>query len=103
VHSAAIAPVWFGGRLQGALAITHRGHFPPLDAHGLDRLGDVAELVGQALAHAAGRQLSAADPQPQIDSGTVSDIPTGWRASASRWRAGSSRCRRPSARSRVRW
>jgi GAF domain-containing protein len=67
VHSAAIAPVWFGGRLQGALAITHRGHFPPLDAHGLDRLGDVAELVGQALAHAAGRQLSAADPQPEID------------------------------------
>jgi HD domain/GAF domain len=67
VHSAAVAPVWFGGRLQGALAITHRGHFPPLDVHGLARLGEVAELVGQALAHAAGRQLSAADPQPEVD------------------------------------
>jgi GAF domain-containing protein len=67
VRSAAICPVWFGGRLQGALVVTHRGHFPPLDAHGLGQLGDVAVLVGQALAHAAGRQLSAADPQPEVD------------------------------------
>src|SRR4051812_16081140 len=64
VHTAAIAPVWFGGRLQGALAVTHRGDGGALDVDGLGRLGDVAELVGHALAHTVGRQLSVADPRP---------------------------------------
>jgi HD domain-containing protein/GAF domain-containing protein len=67
VRSAAIAPVWFGGRLQGAVSLTHHGHGHGLDMAGLGRLGDLAELVGQALAHTVGRQLSAADPQPEID------------------------------------
>jgi response regulator RpfG family c-di-GMP phosphodiesterase len=34
---------------------------------GLARLGRFAELVGQALAHTVGRELSVADPQPEID------------------------------------
>jgi hypothetical protein len=66
VHSAAIAPVWFGGRIQGAVSVTHRRD-GGLDVDGLGRLGDVAELVGHALAHTVGRQLSVADPQPEID------------------------------------
>ena len=34
---------------------------------GLARLGRFAELVGQAFAHTVGRELSVADPQPEID------------------------------------
>jgi HD-GYP domain-containing protein (c-di-GMP phosphodiesterase class II) len=67
VQTAAIAPVWFGGRLQGALALTHGGEGERLDMTALARLGEVAELVGHALAHTSGRQLSVADPQPEID------------------------------------
>jgi hypothetical protein len=66
-HSAAIAPVWFGGRMQGAVSVIHRreGERPGVSALGL--LGELAELVGRVLAHTERRQLSAADPQPEID------------------------------------
>jgi HD domain len=67
VQSAAMAPVWFGGRLQGAIGLTHRRDGHRLDIEGLARLGRFAELVGQALAHTHGRELSVADPQPEID------------------------------------
>jgi hypothetical protein len=67
VRSAAMAPVWFGGRLQGAIGLTHHRDGHRLDMQGLARLGRFAELVGQALAHTDGRELSVADPQPEID------------------------------------
>jgi hypothetical protein len=67
VRSAAMAPVWFGGRLQGAIGVTHNRDGRRLDMDGLARLGRVGELVGQALAHTHGRELSVADPQPEID------------------------------------
>jgi len=67
VQSAAMAPVWFGGRLQGAIGLTHRSDGRRLDMDGLARLGRFAELVGRALAHTDGRELSVADPQPEID------------------------------------
>ena len=67
VRSAAMAPIWFGGRLQGAIGLTHHSHGRRLDMDGLGRLGQFAELVGQALAHTVGRELSVADPQPEID------------------------------------
>jgi HD domain-containing protein/GAF domain-containing protein len=67
VRSAAMAPVWFGGRLQGAVGLTHHRNGRRLDMDGLARLGRFAELVGQALAHTIGRELSVADPQPEID------------------------------------
>ncbi|HKP21844.1 MAG TPA: GAF domain-containing protein, partial [Thermoleophilaceae bacterium] len=67
VRSAAMAPVWFGGRLQGAIGLTHHRQGRRLDMEGLMRLGRLAELVGQALAHTVGRELSVADPQPEID------------------------------------
>jgi hypothetical protein len=67
VQSAAVAPVWFGGRLQGAVALTHRREGQGLDVDGLRRLGEVAELVGLALAHTVGRQLSVADPNAEIE------------------------------------
>ena len=67
VRSAAMAPVWFGGRLQGAIGLTHHRQGRRLDMEGLERLGRLAELVGQALAHTVGRELSVADPQPEID------------------------------------
>ena len=67
VQSAAMAPVWFGGRLQGAIGLTHHRDGHRLDMDGLARLGRFAELVGQALAHTDGRELSVADPQPEID------------------------------------
>jgi hypothetical protein len=66
-HSAAIAPIWFGGRVQGALSVIHRRAGLGLDVSGLALLGELAELVGQVLAHTEGRQLSAADPQREID------------------------------------
>jgi hypothetical protein len=62
-----MAPVWFGGRLQGAIGLTHRSDGRRLDMDGLARLGRFAELVGRALAHTDGRELSVADPQPEID------------------------------------
>jgi hypothetical protein len=67
VRSAAMAPVWFGGRLQGAVGLTHHRDGHRLDMEGLARLGRLAESVGQALAHTEGRELSVADPQPEID------------------------------------
>ena len=67
VGSAAMAPVWFGGRLQGAIGLTHQAEGRRLDMDGLARLGRFAELVGHALAHTDGRELSVADPQPEID------------------------------------
>ena len=67
VRSAGMAPVWFGGRLQGAIGLTHHRDGHRLDAEELERLGRVAELVGQALADTVGRELSVADPQPEID------------------------------------
>jgi len=67
VQSAAMAPIWFGGRLQGAIGLTHHRDGRRLDMDGLARLGRFAELVGQAFAHTVGRELSVADPQPEID------------------------------------
>ena len=67
VQSAAMAPVWFGGRLQGAIGLTHHRDGHRLDVDGLARLGRFSELVGQALAQTVGRELSVADPQPEID------------------------------------
>jgi hypothetical protein len=78
VRSAAIAPVWFGGRMQGAVSVIHRGEGPERWVSGLARgdrpeggltaLGELAELAGRVLSNTAGRQLPAADPQPEIDS-----------------------------------
>ena len=65
--SAAVAPIWFGGRVRGALGITHRRPGLGLDVSALVRLGEVGELVGGVLAHASARQLAAADPQPEIE------------------------------------
>ena len=67
VRSAAIAPVWFGGRIRGALSVTHRRHGLALDVRALSLLGELAELAGRVLDHTEGRQLSAADPQLEID------------------------------------
>ena len=66
VRSAAIAPVWFGGRIQGALTVTHRRNGFALDVRALALLGELAELAGRVLEHTEGRQLSMADPQPEI-------------------------------------
>jgi hypothetical protein len=78
VRSAAIAPVWFGGRMQGAVSVIHRGEGPERWVSGLARgdrpeggltaLGELAELAGRVLSNTAGRLLPAADPQPEIDS-----------------------------------
>jgi hypothetical protein len=65
--SAAIAPVWFGGRIRGALTVTHNRDGLALDVRGLSLLGELAELAGRVLEHTEERQLSAADPQPEID------------------------------------
>jgi hypothetical protein len=67
VRSAAIAPVWFGGRIQGAVSVVHRGQSGERAASGPARLGELAELAGRVLSHTELRQLSAADPQPEID------------------------------------
>jgi hypothetical protein len=66
-HSAAMAPIWFAGRVQGALTVIHRRGPAGLDVPGLAFLGELAELAGQVLAHTQARQLAAADPQPEID------------------------------------
>jgi GAF domain-containing protein len=66
-HGAAIAPVWFGGRIRGALTVTHHHEGPALDVRALSLLGELAELAGRVLEHTEGRQLSMADPQPEID------------------------------------
>ena len=66
-RSAAIAPVWFGGRIRGALTVTHRRDGLALDVRALSLLGELAELAGRVLEHTEGRQLSVADPQPEID------------------------------------
>lgn len=65
--SAAIAPVWFGGRVQGAVSVIHRRGGPGFDVSRLSFLGELAELAGQVLSHTDRRQLSAADPQREID------------------------------------
>ena len=67
VRSAAIAPVWFGGRMQGAVSVIHRGDGPERGATALAPLGELAELAGRALCHTERRQLSAGDPQPELD------------------------------------
>jgi HD-GYP domain-containing protein (c-di-GMP phosphodiesterase class II) len=82
VRRAAVAPVWFGGRMQGAVSVIHRAAddereptalAPPSGAAGgraataLASLGELAELVGRVLSHTDRRQLPAADPQPEID------------------------------------
>ena len=66
-ESAAVAPIWFGGRIRGALGITHRRAGMGLDVSGLHLLGELAELAGSVLAHTGARQLAAADPGPEID------------------------------------
>jgi GAF domain-containing protein len=66
-RSAAIAPVWFGGRIRGALTVTHRRDGLALDVGALSLLGELAELAGRVLEHTEERQLSVADPQPEID------------------------------------
>jgi hypothetical protein len=72
-ESAAVAPIWFGGRIRGALGVTHRREGMGLGVAGLALLGELAELAGSVLAHAGARQLSAADPQAEID-GLVSAL-----------------------------
>jgi hypothetical protein len=67
VLSAAIAPIWFGGRVQGAVSLTRSRESDGFDVHAVSRLGELAELAGQALAHTVARQLSAGDPQREID------------------------------------
>lgn len=67
VHSAAIAPVWFGGRMQGAVSVIHRREDDAPGVPALPLLGELAELTGRVLAHTDRRQLSAADPQPEVD------------------------------------
>jgi hypothetical protein len=79
VRTAAIAPVWFGGRMQGAVSVIHRGAGEgPGEGDGrvgrdsrgvadLGPLGELAELVARVLSHTEHRQLSTADPQPEID------------------------------------
>ena len=67
VRSAAIAPVWFGGRMQGAVSVIHRGGRDARGVADLGPLGELAELVARVLSHTERRQLSAADPQPEID------------------------------------
>jgi HD domain-containing protein/GAF domain-containing protein len=66
-ESAAVAPIWFGGKVRGALGVTHRREGFGFDLAALALLGDLAELVGSVLAHARGRQLAAADPRVEID------------------------------------
>jgi hypothetical protein len=66
-ESAAVAPIWFGGRVRGALGVTHRRPGLGLDVSGLVLLGELGELAGGVLAHAGARQLSAADPRPEIE------------------------------------
>jgi hypothetical protein len=67
VQSAAIAPIWFGGRMQGAVSIIHRGEGRGRGVDALGPLGELAELVARVLSHTECRQLSTADPQPEID------------------------------------
>jgi hypothetical protein len=67
VRSAAIAPVWFGGRIQGAVSVVHRGEGDERGGRAKARLGELAELAGRVLSHTELRQLSAADPQAEID------------------------------------
>jgi hypothetical protein len=67
VQSAAIAPVWFGGRMQGAVSVIHRGEGRGRGIDALGPLGELAELVARVLSHTECRQLSTADPQPEID------------------------------------
>jgi HD domain len=67
VRSAAIAPVWFDGRMQGALGVIHRGVGEGRGVGALGPLGELAELVARVLSHTERRQLSLADPQPEID------------------------------------
>lgn len=67
VQSAAIAPVWFGGRMQGAVSVVHRGEGRGRGIDALGPLGELAELAARVLAHTECRQLSTADPQPEID------------------------------------
>jgi GAF domain-containing protein len=67
VQSAAIAPVWFAGRMQGAVSVIHRREEDPPGVPALALLGELAELTGRVLAHTDRRLLSAADPQPELD------------------------------------
>jgi hypothetical protein len=67
VRSAAIAPVWFGGRMQGAVSVIHRGEDGERGVAALGPLGELAELAGRVLSHTERRQLSTADAQPEID------------------------------------
>ena len=67
VRSAAIAPVWFGGRMQGAVSVIHRGEGPEPALRALAGLGELAELAGRVLWQTEHRQLSVVDPRPEID------------------------------------
>jgi GAF domain-containing protein len=44
VLSAAIAPIWFGGRVQGAVSLTRMREGDGFDVNALGRLGELAEL-----------------------------------------------------------
>jgi hypothetical protein len=67
VRSAAIAPVWFGGRMQGAVSVIHRREGREPGVTQLAPLGELAELTGRVLSHTERREFSAADLQPEID------------------------------------
>jgi GAF domain-containing protein len=66
-RSAAVAPVSFDGSVQGALSVAHRSGGRGFDVSELELLGELAQLVGHALAHHSRRELSASDPQAEIE------------------------------------
>ena len=66
-RTAAVAPLWFGGRLQGALSVAYRGTPSGFEFSGLELLGEHAQFVERALEHSACRGLSSSDPQVEIE------------------------------------
>jgi GAF domain-containing protein len=67
VRRAAVAPVSLGGSVQGILSVAHRSGGPGFDMSELALLGELAQFVGHALAHHRRRELSASDPQAEIE------------------------------------
>ena len=66
-RTAAVAPFWFGGRLQGAVSVAHHGTRAGFDFSELQLLGEVAQLVERAVEHTACHELSWSDPQVEIE------------------------------------
>lgn len=66
-RTTAVAPLSFGGRVQGAVWVVHDGRGKGFGLPQLALLGELAQLVGQALGHQARRELSASDPQAEVE------------------------------------